>query len=147
MCLIFVLCAVVVVSAAWWAFDSPRSNDTGRTHVKGNTIAATIGVDPQRVEPFPNRILTVSLNDELFPEPILEQPAAEARSQKLAVDLIAITTEGSAQSVFGYDRVKNEYFTASIGESIPSGPIVESVGADSVVFQINGRTAKLELKP
>ncbi|MCB9848560.1 MAG: hypothetical protein H6814_09115 [Phycisphaeraceae bacterium] len=143
-----VVCSGVVAITALWAFapsEPPPSQDL--TTVQPFIAAAAADQPAPGDEAFPSRVLSVSLNDELFPESSPVESAAPPPPPKLEVDLIAITMSGGMRSVFGYDRAAGEYFSAAAGEAVPSGPIVSAIEERAAVFDVAGRQARLELTP
>lgn len=141
------ICVMVIVISARWAFQSDPQDASSADSASGVLIAATPAVDPLQTAPFPNHILAVSLNDDLFPEAVPEQSSPPPKAPRLAVDLIAITYVDGARSIFGFDRASGEYFTADVGDSIPSGPTVVVIEEQAVVFDVAGRQTRLELAP
>lgn len=139
--------ALVVVFAARWAFRSePSISQPGDPDAR-DTIAAVAVADPDYPGPFPSQILTVSLNDDLFPEATPETTAPPPPPPRLELDLIAITSVDDVKSIFAHDRTANEYFTAAVGDSIPSGPLVLAIEQDAVVFVVAGVEVRRELAP
>lgn len=147
--LVALLCAGMLAPLGWWALRPlalpPPPPSLAESFEAGNAVDARGASGPTSRAAVPERVWTVSLVDELFPEP--PAPAQPPPPPQLHAELVAIVGDGEDRAAFVLDRETKQLVRLTPGDSLPGGATCISITDRAVRFSVGAREITLELTP
>ena len=143
-----VSCIGALAAAAWTIAGWTAPTPTFATAIGGPVRGVTGGEgdDPAQALSVPDAALTVTLYDDLHPEPpALEAPEPKQDPPRLDVRVVAIRQTPAGRTAFVHDATAEAYLELAPGDTLGSGALVREVTASAVIFEHRGRTITVEL--